>query len=283
MDKLSLLKGLPLKITDTINLHHCTLGEIAEIGNDKYIEHLLTLTSSSLDVADVLLYEMEIWYEDIKDEWIFFLQKCIDDKETINILVKDENNKLIGIETECITINKSYEDTLNYFFHLNGKYIISEIDTNGVKQFVIINVSVDENGNNFITESSFKFTKYIYEISVNFLKEIHWINDDYDFIHGGTKRAKKYMLLQNYKDRQKPHKKKPNITLESIVSSLISYGHNAKDIWDYPIYLIYDQYYRTIQINEYKNTITALYNGCIDTKKNPINWDKINWSAVIKK
>ena len=36
-----------------------------------------------------------------------------------------------------------------------------------------------------------------------------------------------------------------------------------------------------VKIEEYNNTMSALYAGGIDTKKNPINWDKINWSSVI--
>lgn len=278
MDNISLLKGSPLQITNNVSIKHLTLGNIADVGYENYMEYLTTLISSSLDIADILLYEMEIWYEDIKDEWIFFLQKCINEKELINILVKDEDGNIVGIEQNCVTIKKEYQDAINFFFDLDGQYIVIEKDN----QLIINNVNKDEYGNSFITPSSFRFTKYIYEITTQFLKDIHWIKDDYDFVHGGTKRAKKYLLLQTYKDRKKTYKKKSTITLDSIVSALISSGHNAKDIWDYPIYLIYDQYYRTIQINEYKNTITALYNGCIDTKKNPINWEKINWSAVIK-
>ena len=47
--------------------------------------------------------------------------------------------------------------------------------------------------------------------------------------------------------------------------------------------MIYELYYRYIKIDDWKNTMQALHSGCIDTKKNPIEWEKINWSSVINK
>lgn len=282
MDKLSLLKGNALRLTDELSIRNITLGEIIDIGYDKYIDYLSTMISSSLDVADILWYEMQIWYEDIKDEWTFFLQKSINEKELIDVYFY-ENNNIVYIEKDCMCISKMYEDALNFFFQLNGKYIVLEKKNGESSQLILCNVKLNEKNKYTLESSSFKFTKYLYELLIPFLKEINWINDYYDFTHGGNKRAKKTILLHHYNSRHSKHRKMSYITLDSIVSSLISSGHNFKDIWDYPIYLIYDQYYRTIKINEYNNTINALYNGCIDTKKNPINWEKINWSAVIER
>ena len=45
--------------------------------------------------------------------------------------------------------------------------------------------------------------------------------------------------------------------------------------------MIYDLYRRLSKVDEYNGTMRALYSGCIDTKKNPINWDKVNWAAII--
>ena len=77
-------------------------------------------------------------------------------------------------------------------------------------------------------------------------------------------------------------KHKETVTLESIVSSLVARGQAYSEVINYPIYVIYNQYYRLIKVDEYQNTLRALYGGCLDTKKNPIQWDKINWSSIIK-
>ncbi len=73
----------------------------------------------------------------------------------------------------------------------------------------------------------------------------------------------------------------PRLSFASIVSSLIAQIGNCHDIWDYPIYTLYDQYHRYNKIEEFHNTMMAYANGNIDTEKNPIDWDKINWASVI--
>ena len=278
---LSLFRGRDLHISDNIYLKHPKLSEIEEIGEDKYNEYVSCICTSSIDVADILCFELNIWYEDIKDEWEFFIQRCVSNK---SILVKNlSNNK---IEYGCLVIDDLYRDSLNYFFNLNGEYIITEIKVDNLPQLVINNVLpyTDENGSTLyyiLSKENFKFTKFFYELSKDFLDQINWMQRNYDYLKGGTKGAKKYILKNTlYKERKK--NKKSTITLDSIVSSLVAKGISYNDIWNFPIYTIYDEYYRHIKIDEYNNTVSALYNGCIDTKKNPINWEKINWSNVIK-
>ena len=279
MDELSLLRGKKLYLTDQVQVLHPTLGNIEEIGHEKYLEYLSAIISTSIDVADILWVEMKIWYEDIKSEWDFFLQKCISNNKRSDIKIFD-NNRLLKIESNCAIINEIYRDAFNFFFGLNGEYVLLQYINNDIKQFIICNAKTDKCGGYFIDSSSFKFTQYFYEISSKYLRDINWIKQDYDFLSGGNKKAKKYILENDYKKRKKKNKT-AIITLESIVSSLIANGQNYKYIWDYPIYTIYNIYHRYIKINEYKNTTTAYYSGCIDTKKNPINWEKINWSSVI--
>ena len=83
-----------------------------------------------------------------------------------------------------------------------------------------------------------------------------------------------------YKKRIK--KKKDRITISTIFSSLVAKGHRYKDVKKYPVYFFYESYFRLLKISEYENTMQALYNGCIDTKNHPINYEKIDWSSIIK-
>lgn len=280
IDSLSLLRGKDVYITDNIKLKHPTLGEIEEIGYDKYSEYLSCMISTSLDVADVLWFEMNIWYEDIKDEWEFFIRKSMGIGKGIDIKILDDNGRLLSIESGCIAVSELYRDSMNFFFGLDGEYVILRQSTNEIEQSIICNAKPDKYGAYYIDKNSFKFTKFSYELCRKFLKNINCIKSEYLFLKGGSKGAKKVILKEENRKRKRK-KEKYSITLDSIVSSLIAKGQDAFKIWDYPIYLIYSIYYRLVKIDEYNNTMNALYNGCIDTKKNPINWEKINWSSII--
>ena len=281
IEGLSLLRGDSYKISDNATILHPTLGQIEQIGYAKYSEYLSCLISTSIDIADVLWFEMKIWYEDIKDEWDFFLQKCIGIGRMISVNFVDSKGRSLRHEDECLCLSSYYRDALNFFFNQEGEYVVLKHVSDNIKQTVIYNVIPDDNGEYSLLSSAFQFTKYTYEMTTNFLRKVNRINTDHDFLHGGNKRAKKYILEHDYKARKKNRKERYPVTLESIVSSLIAKGQDAEEIWNYPIYLIYSIYYRLVKINEYENTMNALYNGCIDTKKHPIDWEKINWSAVI--
>lgn len=280
IEPLSLLRGKNINVADVVSLKHPTLGEIEEIGYDKYSEYLSCMISSSLDIADILWFDMKIWYEDIKDEWDFFVQKIINFKSGINVKILNEDGKLMFIEMDCVKVDDPYRDAMNFFFGLSGEYVLMRKSSDGISQSIICNVVPDNSGNYCMSDKSFKFTKFSYEVCCKFLRDINCIKPDYMFLKGGTKAAKKIILKEEYRKRNKK-KKSFNITLDTIVSSLISKGQDPFKIWDYPIYLIYNIYYRLVKIDEYNNTMNALYSGCIDTKKNPINWEKINWSSII--
>lgn len=258
----------------------------------KYFEYLYHLSSTSLDVADVLFCEAKIWYEDITSEWDFFLQKIVPrDPKKVKVAFEVQNGKSrMEMLIDSITINEIYRDALNFFFNTSGEYIIwkSEKSSSNPNDVYILNVPLKNTvqGENvyLYDEFAFKLTPYIYNVMLDYLNKINWITHDYDFLKGGSLGAKKYILKHKYKQRERDAKRKaePTIDLSSIVSSLIAKGQRYKDVLEYPIYLVYETYHRLVKIDEWNNTMGALYSGNIDTKKNPINWEKINWSSVIK-
>ena len=74
-NSLSLFRGKSLKFSESISFKHPTLSEIEELGEDRYNQLVSCLCTSSIDIADILWFDMKIWYEDIKDEWEFFIQR----------------------------------------------------------------------------------------------------------------------------------------------------------------------------------------------------------------
>lgn len=282
MERLSLFRGNNLKLTDKVTVIHPTASDIESVGYAQYCEYVSALSSTSKDVADILWYDMNIWYEDIKDEWDFFLQKCISEFNEVSVRIYDKDTEGVFVEEKCVAVGSIYRDALNFFLGLSGEYIVLTQTIGGIEQTILLNVvpCKDNEGVFSFDDQSFKFTKFFYEQVSRFIDSINWTTRDYDYLKGGTKYAKKVILKEDHRKRNKK-KKKSLVTFDSILSSLVAKGCSYNEIWGYPIYVIYDLYYRFYKIDEYSNTMQALHSGCIDTKKNPVNWDKINWSSVI--
>ena len=298
MNNLSLQRGRKLFLNTNCSINHPTLGDIesldydlyerglvTEYGYNKYNQLLYSLILNSKDIADIMWFENQVWYEDIKNEWDFFIQRALTYTKVIEV---DMDLEDIQGRTKALAIDGIIKEALNFFLGLQDEFILIEkaIENSEQYQILLCNARfkeefIDENGekNNlyFVNENNFKFTELYYNKTVNFLKKINWINIEYDFVKGGTKNAKIYILKNLYKKRNK--NKKQNIDISTINSSIFAKG--KEDTWNMPIYAFYDCYYRLVKIDEYNNTMSALYAGGIDTKKNPINWEKINWSSVI--
>lgn len=284
MNALCLLRGDNLKLTDEVQIIHPKLKRMTEVDLDKYNEYLSTMISTSMDIADILWVKHKVFYKDIKSEWDFFVQKSVALSASCTLKIVDKNDVLVDVMENCLLVNPYTRDSLNFFLNLSGEYVVITKKTEDLENVVFYNVQMDSVGSCVLKENAFAFTEHFYNITLEYLKTINWISPEYDFDKGGNDYAKKKILEMEYKrnESKRNRKEKQTVNLSSIVSSLIAKGQPYKDIWEYPIYLIYDLYYRLLKVDEYKNTIQALYSGCIDTKKNPINWDKINWSAIIK-
>lgn len=282
-NKLKLQRGDDYVLYKNFTIHHPTLGEIVDLqgdNEDKYALYLSLLTSISLDIADILWVEQNVWYEDIKSEWMFFLEKCsIESTPVVTYKVLDDGLKTMPHKT--IMINREYGNALKYFTRQPSTFVIEEDDN---KNIILVCATIDANGMFFYDSNSFVFSEHSYIMCRQFLKRINWsASKEYNVVKGGTKYAKKYILENEYKIRMDDLKKKreSSVTLDSITSSLMAKGISVTEIWNMPIYLVYNLYYRYIQFANWDGTTTALYTGNIDTKKHPVNWTKINWSKVI--
>ena len=280
-DNLSLMRNKNPIIINKIPLLQPTLGELEAIGYEKYETYLFCLTTTSKSMADVLWVERKIFYEDITDEWDFFIQRAIVDFKQI-LVTTDGNNAI-----ESMAISDIYRDSLNFFLKLNGEYIIADKTINNIKQTFLYYVEekVENENDNilfYLKTDNMKFTNSSYKLLTEYLMKINWRSEAYTFLKGHNKKTKKMILENDYKTRISK-KTKAKITLSSIVSSLLTKGHSYEKIWDYPIYLIYELYYRCIKLDEW-NINTQLYcGGNLDTTKHPMKWDEINWSNVIDK
>lgn len=278
MKHVDLIRGRPLKLTDKVYVKHPTLADVCDL--DKYENYTYIMMITSDDIADVMWHNSKKLYTDIKSEWLFFIQKALISARGSDVYVVD--NDVYRIDSNCVLINSDYRDALNYFLSLDCEYMVMTVGTGDNEQITLR--SLNREGNMLIfNKDNFQFTESFYLQMVEYLRQINDYHPDYYWKKCPTKRGKKMLLEQEYRRRESREKnnRKSNIDLGSLVSALIARGQPYKEIWDYPIYMIYDLYRRLSKVDEYNGTMRALYSGCIDTKKNPINWDKVNWAAII--
>ena len=222
MNNLSLQRGRGLFLNKNCTVNHPTLGEIEnldydlyeqglvnEYGYDKYSQLLYSLILNSKDLADIMWFENEVWYEDIQNEWDFFIQRTLACTKIIDV---DMNLEDIQGITKALAIDGIIKEALNFFLGLQGEFVLIEkaIDNSDQYQVILCNAKfkeeiIDENNEKhniyFVNKNSFKFTELYYNKTVDFLKKINWINIEYDFVKGGTKNAKIYILKNLYKKR----------------------------------------------------------------------------------
>ena len=278
MKHVDLIRGRPLKLTDKVYVKHPTLADVCDL--DKYENYTYIMMITSDDIADVMWHNSKKLYTDIKSEWLFFIQKALIGARGSDVYVVDNN--VYRIDSNCVLINSDYRDALNYFLSLDCEYMVMTVGTGDNEQVTLR--SLNREGNMLIfNKDNFQFTESFYLQMVEYLRQINDYHPDYYWKKCPTKRGKKMLLEQEYRRRESREKnnRKSNVDLGSLVSALIARGQPYKEIWDYPIYMIYDLYRRLSKVDEYNGTMRALYSGCIDTKKNPINWDKVNWAAII--
>jgi hypothetical protein len=278
MKHVDLIRGRPLKLTDKVYVKHPTLADVCDL--DKYENYTYIMMITSDDIADVMWHNSKKLYTDIKSEWLFFIQKALISARGSDVYVVD--NDVYRIDSNCVLINSDYRDALNYFLSLDCEYMVMTVGTGDNEQITLR--SLNRDGNMLIfNKDNFQFTESFYLQMVEYLRQINDYHPDYYWKKCPTKRGKKMLLEQEYRRRESREKnnRKSNVDLGSLVSALIARGQPYKEIWDYPIYMIYDLYRRLSKVDEYNGTMRALYSGCIDTKKNPINWDKVNWAAII--
>lgn len=290
MNALQLYSGRPLKLAENVYVEHPKVNKLFsdDVGKDVYSEYMKNLTliiTQSKDIADILWVENKIWYEDIKSEYEFFIQECLADSTSNNVFIRD--GELVSEkDEECIVINNDMSNALNYFLNLDGKWIVLGRTIGGNTQIVLLSVKC-ENDKLYIESDSVKFNEQTYHILVEYLKDVNWIHPKYEFLKGATKKAKKIILQRNYEEREYEARKnksrdKEQEDFQCILSCLVTFKiFSYEELFSKPIYVIYDSYFRYIQADNYRNTMDALHSGCIDTKKTPIDINKIHWSSII--
>ena len=249
-----------------------------------YYSYLYMLSTISLDMAEALWVESGIYWEEIKDEWAFFLQRCLGGEfHFIDVLVSEDNTKVI---TNALQVCDYYRDAFNWFFHTTGEWIFmtdNSVQTQNMDNTSLVNVKeIQYRGRNVYeyNEDNYRLTFHTRSILVDYLKKVNGDVDDYEFMRFPLEKSCKIFLEKMYKKHQKEAKRGAKVDLSSMVSSVVARGQSYKDLLDYPIFLIRDLYQRFYKIDNYNLTVQGyLQHG--DPKKK-LDYDKIDWGVIIK-
>jgi len=243
MQELDLLYGdnltIQISADKELSIKHPKLIEIKKLGFDTYSSYISFLTMKPTDIADILWFDMKIWYEDLT-QWQLF-----------------------------IDLYRQYpEEVKNSLLWFIGLEFVPYVDEEG--RFYLYN-----------KENEVAINEYYFMKISDYIKKINFMPKKSDFDGCAGKIAKLYKLERQQRRRKWESKIKSKINLSSMISSLIWKGNKGVEIWELPIYSIYEGYFRLSAIDNYDKTMTALYSGNIDTTKNKIDVENINWSNVI--
>ena len=159
------------------------------------MKNLILITTQPKDIADILWVENKIWYEDIKSEYEFFIQECLADSTSNNVFIRD-GEVVSEMDEECVVINNDMSNALNYFLNLNGKWIVLGRTVGETTQIFLLSANYEDD-KLYIERDSVKFNEQAYYMIVEYLRKVNWINPEYKFLKGGTKKTKRIILQRN--------------------------------------------------------------------------------------
>jgi hypothetical protein len=234
-NRLRLLTGKPIEIDDFGYIYPLTLGQIVDKNYMDYIQYL-----------NVFCFKKEQFMEKPPEELLIF---------DFLMLAEDEYvHELLG---------KSLE------FFLQEKITI-------IKEKFLIAVGSTKENLKFINRKNFEDICYVIQIQ-NYMRSI---DDDIDVFQKNDKAKEIQSKLHHSREEIKRLKNKENENIESdfydLLSALSVKGNiNKKDLLNYTMFQIYDDYKRLMHIDQYDTNILALMQGAKNVKLK-------HWSSKIK-
>ena len=229
IEKLLLLRGEPYEVNQHISINHPTLEDIERYGESRYWQLISSLTASSFDFR-FQLDDMGFDYEDIDDFTVFCMLSPTLSKEESYILFGD------------IDFTKFRRDVDG-----EEKRLVND-------------------------ESGLVIDQVHYELIVEFLRTLHGLKRNYKTF-GNTMARKFYMEDERRNlERKLNEKSDDESSYAQLVSALVNcaeFKYDYRTVWTMPIYTFMDSVHQVQKMMNYKNLMTGIYTGNIDSKKIP--------------
>lgn len=244
IDKLKILRGKPIQISDLLTIYQPTLGEIEEFGEQSFYNTFWIMCSSAWDMPSTFA-DMGINFMSVSD-WDFFIQV------TRNLSV-DDTRLIFG------DLDFSKLSPMNY----------KKQDDTG-QQVVLVNLEPLTIDNIEYNPTEFIFTEQMYHDVIKYVREM------IGFTHKGRKAGNsataKILIMDDRKQREK-NKNDPyeSMLLNGIVSLVNTeeFAYTYETVFNITIYQFTKSY---IQIQGKKQACAMLQgsmSGFVDTSKIP--------------
>ena len=121
MDRLQLYRGDSLKLLENLSIKHPTLAEVVDLGFGKYENYISILSMTTNSVADILWFDMNIWFEDIST-WDLILSIWMNNNELQNALKWFTGHTFNVVESKGVMYLCNEEQ--NVFIHKENFFTI---------------------------------------------------------------------------------------------------------------------------------------------------------------
>jgi hypothetical protein len=230
--------GVDYEINERVKIHHPTLNEICEFGEQQYYGMATALTCNP-SAYKVALHDMGIDYETLKD-FDFFIMMCQS--------MPRESTKLLLGDLDLSKLVPGHN---------------SETDE------VVLCETVDG-------EPMVVIDRAIYTQMTNYIRKIHGFEKKVD--KTADNHTKLYLIERERKRIARSKKAKYKSLLKPLISSMVNqpgFKYDYTTVWDLPITVFNDSVNRIQKYFHYAHTMQGAYAGTVDLKK--VNTEELNW------
>lgn len=236
IDELQLFRGKDYIVNEHITIHHPTLNEICDYGEQKYYSMVSTLCATPSDYKVFLFDNLGVDYEKIT-EFEFFCTLC----KGLSI---NETSILFGdLDFGCFDLAQNNQ---------NGQIILYDN---------IHHIVIDE---------------ALYKIITEYLRCIHNFEKRVDIAgNAHTKKYLIDKERRQQQRRKKEKYKSMLIPLVSAMVNCEQFKYNHNTVWELPIYVFMDSVKRIQKLKNYNQLMQGVYAGTIDLKtlsQDSFNW-----------
>ena len=236
VDELQLFRGKDYKINDHITIHHPTVDEICDYGEEKYYGMVSSLCSTPSDNKVQLLDNFGIDYELLK-EFDFF---CM------------------------MSRSFTVEDTSIIFGSLDFRLFELSQNTK-TEELVLWNQQ-----NNVVIDNG------IYLLLVQYLRAIHGFERRVDKAGNEHTKKYLIDRERRQQQRRKNKKYQSMLVpLVSAMVNCEQFKYDHITVWELPIYVFMDSVKRIQKLKNYNQLMQGIYAGTIDSKtlsEDSLNW-----------
>ena len=245
VDRLKLLRGKPIKISDLLTIYQPTIGEIEEVGEQKVFNTLWLMCSCAWDMPSAFA-DMGIDFMSVSD-WEFFIQT---------------------IQSSSLELTRLVFGDLDFQKLRPMKLKKNEDDTE--PQIVLVNIEPMQIGDIVYEPAQYIFTEQMYQEMIPYVREM------IGFQHKGRKAKNKttaQILVMDDRKQRARHKDEPYESMfHNGIISLVNteeFPYTYETVFDITMY----QFTKSlIQIQGKKQACAMLQgsmSGFVDTSKIP--------------